>query len=182
VAGTEAERGPARKRRGHEARGKGRHRDRRSEGYRARRRESAGREGATLVVVDVNADGAQEAANELAEAGQRSMSVAVNVADPASVAAMMRSVLCQFQRVDILINNAGDGGNTPFLDTTLEEWNRIIGVNLTGAFLVAQACAHEMVKTDGGKIVNIASLSGQHGGHGRAAYGAAKAGLPPPYS
>jgi NAD(P)-dependent dehydrogenase (short-subunit alcohol dehydrogenase family) len=135
------------------------------------------REGATLVVADVNAEGAQVAANELAEASHRSMPVAVNVADPASVAAMVRSVLDRFGKVDILINNAGVGGNTPFLETTLEEWNRIIGINLTGAFLVAQACAREMVKAGGGKIVNIASLSGQRGGHGRAAYGSAKAGL-----
>jgi NAD(P)-dependent dehydrogenase (short-subunit alcohol dehydrogenase family) len=82
-----------------------------------------------------------------------------------------------FGRIDILVNNAGVGGNTPFLDTSLEDWNRIIGINLTGAFLVAQAVACEMVKTGGGKIVNIASLSGQRGGNGRAAYGSAKAGL-----
>ena len=65
------------------------------------------------------------------------------------------------------------GGNTPFLETSLEEWNRIIGINLTGAFLVAR----HMVKIGGGKIINIASLSGQRGGNGRAAYGSAKAGL-----
>ena len=82
-----------------------------------------------------------------------------------------------FGSIDILLNNAGIGGNTPFLDTTLEEWDRILRVNLTGAFLVAQAVAREMTKTGGGKIINIASLSGQRGGDGRAAYGAAKAGL-----
>ena len=71
----------------------------------------------------------------------------------------------------------GWAGNTPFLETRLEDWNRIIGINLTGAFMVAQACARAMVKAGGGKIVNIASLSGQRGGNGRAAYGAAKAGL-----
>jgi NAD(P)-dependent dehydrogenase (short-subunit alcohol dehydrogenase family) len=75
------------------------------------------------------------------------------------------------------VNNAGVGGNTPFLDTSLEERNRVIGTNVTGAFLVAQTVAREMVKTAGGKIVNIASLSGQRGGNGRAAYGSAKAGL-----
>src|SRR6516165_12263914 len=69
------------------------------------------------------------------------------------------------------------GGNTPFLETSLDEWNRIIGINLTGAFLVAQAAARHMVKIGGGKIVNIASLSGQRGGNGRQAYGSAKAGL-----
>jgi 3-oxoacyl-[acyl-carrier protein] reductase len=90
---------------------------------------------------------------------------------------MVKSTLDALGRIDILINNAGVGGNTPFLETSLEEWNKIISINLTGAFLVAQACAREMVKTGGGKIVNIASLSGQRGGNGRAAYGSAKAGL-----
>jgi 3-oxoacyl-[acyl-carrier protein] reductase len=90
---------------------------------------------------------------------------------------MVDAVRKAFSRIDILVNNAGVGGNTAFLDTSLEEWNRIIGINLTGAFLVAQAVAREMVKTGGGKIINIASLSGQRGGNGRAAYGSAKAGL-----
>ena len=90
---------------------------------------------------------------------------------------MVKSTIDALGRIDILINNAGVGGNTPFLEIGLEEWNRIISINLTGAFLVAQAVAREMVKGSGGKIVNIASLSGQRGGHGRAAYGSAKAGL-----
>ncbi|ACA16225.1 short-chain dehydrogenase/reductase SDR [Methylobacterium sp. 4-46] len=135
------------------------------------------REGAALVIADVNRAGAEAAAAGLAEAGGRAMAVAVDVADPASIAAMVEAILARHGRLDILVNNAGVGGNTPFLETRLEDWNRIIGINLTGAFLVAQACAREMVRGGGGKIVNIASLSGQRGGDGRAAYGAAKAGL-----
>jgi NAD(P)-dependent dehydrogenase (short-subunit alcohol dehydrogenase family) len=135
------------------------------------------REGASVAIADVNADGAKEAAASLGEQGGRSISVAVNVADPASVSAMVAAVIKAFGRIDILVNNAGVGGNTPFLQTSLDEWNRIIGINLTGAFMVAQAVAREMVKAGGGKIVNIASLSGQRGGNGRAAYGSAKAGL-----
>ena len=134
------------------------------------------REGAGVVIADVNAAAAGEAAAGLAQRG-RAMAVGVDVADPASVAAMVGAVLGAHGRLDILVNNAGVGGNTPFLETSLAEWNRIIGINLTGAFLVAQACAREMVRAGGGKIVNIASLSGQRGGNGRAAYGSAKAGL-----
>jgi 3-oxoacyl-[acyl-carrier protein] reductase len=135
------------------------------------------REGAAVVVADMNFDGARAAAAALALHGSRSQAVTVDVADPPSVTAMVREVMESQGRIDILINNAGIGGNTPFLDTTLEEWHRIIGINLTGAFYVAQSVAKEMVKGGGGKIVNIASLSGQRGGNGRAAYGAAKAGL-----
>jgi NAD(P)-dependent dehydrogenase (short-subunit alcohol dehydrogenase family) len=135
------------------------------------------REGAIAVVADISREGAEEATAGLEKQGGRAVPIAVNVADPASVAAMVKSTTDALGRIDILINNAGVGGNTPFLDIGLEEWNRIISINLTGAFLVAQAAAREMVKTGGGKIVNIASLSGQRGGHGRAAYGSAKAGL-----
>jgi len=136
------------------------------------------REGAAVALADINLDGAKAAAAAAVTGpGARTIPVAVNVADPASVAAMVDAVRKAFSRIDILVNNAGVGGNTAFLDTSLEEWNRIIGINLTGAFLVAQAVAREMVKTGGGKIINIASLSGQRGGNGRAAYGSAKAGL-----
>jgi NAD(P)-dependent dehydrogenase (short-subunit alcohol dehydrogenase family) len=135
------------------------------------------REGAAVVIADVNLDGAKETADSLIATGARALPVAVNVADPASVQAMMAAILTAYGRVDILVNNAGVGGNTPFLKTSFEDWNRIIGINLTGAFLVAQAAASEMVKGGGGKIINIASLSGQRGGNGRAAYGSAKAGL-----
>ncbi len=132
------------------------------------------REGALVTVADINGDGAAQAAAGL---GERATGLAVNVADQASVQAMVDAITGRHGRLDILVNNAGVGGNTPFLETRLEDWNRIIGINLTGAFMVAQAAAREMARGGGGKIVNIASLSGQRGGNGRAAYGAAKAGL-----
>ena len=132
-------------------------------------------EGATPVIADINAQGARDALATLGASG--GLALGVDVADQASVNAMVAAIVGRFGRLDILVNNAGIGGNTPFLDITLEEWNRTIAINLTGAFLVAQACAREMARQGGGKIVNIASLSGQRGGHGRAAYGAAKAGL-----
>ena len=135
------------------------------------------REGAAVVIADVNADGAQSSVDRLIATGARAKAVAVDVADPASVQAMIAATLSAFGRIDILMNNAGVGGNTPFLETKLEDWNRIVSINLTGAFLVAQAAAREMVKAGGGKIVNVASLSGQRGANGRAAYGSAKAGL-----
>jgi NAD(P)-dependent dehydrogenase (short-subunit alcohol dehydrogenase family) len=135
------------------------------------------REGAAVAIADLNAEGANTAAATIRHQGGRAIPVLVDVADPVSVAAMIDGVMKACGRIDILVNNAGIGGNTPFLQTSLEEWNKIIGVNLTGAFIVAQSVAREMAKSGGGKIVNIASLSGQRGGNGRAAYGAAKAGL-----
>ena len=132
-------------------------------------------EGAVPVIADINEQGAHVAVSAL-DSGQ-GLALGVDVSDQASITAMVEAIIDRHGRLDILVNNAGIGGNTPFLDIKLEEWNRTIAINLTGAFLVAQACAREMVKQGGGKIVNLASLSGQRGGHGRAAYGAAKAGL-----
>jgi NAD(P)-dependent dehydrogenase (short-subunit alcohol dehydrogenase family) len=132
-------------------------------------------EGAAPVIADINEEGAREAVAALGSS--EGLALRVDVADQASVAAMIEAILARHGRLDILVNNAGIGGKTPFLDIGLEEWNRTIAINLTGAFLVAQASAREMAKRRSGKIVNIASLSGQRGGHGRAAYGAAKAGL-----
>ena len=132
-------------------------------------------EGAVPVIADINEDGARDALSTLGHA--EGLALGADVADEASVAAMIAAIVARYGRLDILVNNAGIGGNTPFLDIELAAWNRTIAINLTGAFLVAQAAARVMVKGGGGKIVNIASLSGQRGGHGRAAYGAAKAGL-----
>jgi NAD(P)-dependent dehydrogenase (short-subunit alcohol dehydrogenase family) len=135
------------------------------------------REGAAVAIADLDETRAIEAAAAIEAAGGRALAVQADVGDPASINRMVETIVTAFGRIDILSNNAGIGGNTPFLETTLEEWQRILQVNLTGAFLVAQAVARVMAQNGGGKIINIASLSGQRGGEGRAAYGAAKAGL-----
>jgi NAD(P)-dependent dehydrogenase (short-subunit alcohol dehydrogenase family) len=132
-------------------------------------------QGAIPVIADINEQGARDAVAALQ--ASEGLALGVNVAEQASITAMIEAIIARYGRLDILVNNAGIGGNTPFLDIKLEEWSRTIAINLTGAFLVAQACAREMAKQQSGKIINIVSLSGQRGGHGRAAYGSAKAGL-----
>jgi 3-oxoacyl-[acyl-carrier protein] reductase len=101
----------------------------------------------------------------------------VDVGEAASATQMVQEARRNFGRVDVLVNNAGIGSNCPVLDMGLEEWERNLRVNLTGTFLCAQAAARVMVGQGGGRIVNIASISGQRGGVGRAAYGSAKAGV-----
>jgi 3-oxoacyl-[acyl-carrier protein] reductase len=134
------------------------------------------REGAAVAIADLDEGRAKEAAAGIEAAGGRALPVHPDVGDAGSVSTMVRTIVAAFGRIDILLNNAAIGGNTPFLETTLEEWERILRVNLTGAFLVAQAFSRVMAQNGGSKIVNIASLSGQRGSEGRAAYGAAKAG------
>lgn len=133
------------------------------------------REGARIVIADINEDGAKASAATL---GPNHVGLKVDVADYDSVGRLMNEIVQQCGKLDILVNNAGIGGNTPFLDIKIEDWKRMISINLTGAFIVAQAASRQMVmQGQGGKIINIASLSGQRGGNGRGAYGAAKAGL-----
>ncbi len=135
-------------------------------------------EGARLVIGDINGDLAEQTAAELAEGGGREVrSTRIDVAEATGGQQLVEFCVAEFGRVDILVNNAGIGINKRTLDFPLDEWEKVIRINLTGAFLCAQVAGREMVKQEYGKIINICSLSGQRGGIGRAAYGAAKAGL-----
>lgn len=134
-------------------------------------------EGAKVLIGDINGDSAARTAAELSAGGRTVKAVKADVADPAGGETLVAHCVREFGRVDILVNNAGIGINKRTLDFPLDEWERVIKVNLTGAFLCAQAAARKMVEQRSGKIINIVSLSGQRGGIGRAAYGASKAGL-----
>jgi 3-oxoacyl-[acyl-carrier protein] reductase len=134
-------------------------------------------EGARVVVADLDRAGADAVAAQIADAGGAALVVYVDVAEPAQVEGAVRDAVTHFGRLDILVNNAGVALNKPFLTTTLAEWERQLRVNLTGTFLCAQAAARAMVPQRAGCIVNVASISGQRGGLGRAAYGSAKAGV-----
>ncbi|MCI0626757.1 MAG: 3-oxoacyl-ACP reductase FabG [Acidobacteria bacterium] len=134
-------------------------------------------EGARIVIADVNAENARRAAADITGTGGEAYGLEVDITDPAQVESLMQQTLNKCGRLDILVNNAGVGLNKPFLDTSLEEWERVVRINLTGTFLCAQSAAREMVRRGSGKIINVASISGQRGGQGRAAYGAAKAGV-----
>lgn len=135
------------------------------------------REGARVVAADLDGDGARRVAAEVAATGAEALALEVDVGDPASVDAAFAAVGQRFGRLDVLVNNAGIGSNQPVLEMPLAEWERNLRVNLTGTFLCAQAAARLMVRQGGGRIINIASISGQRGGIGRGAYGAAKAGV-----
>jgi len=135
------------------------------------------RGGARVAVADCNVPQANQVCREIAEMCGDAITVPVDISDPEQVDSMVRQTLTAYGRIDVLVNNAGIGHARPFLDIPLEEWNLVLKVNLTGQFLCAQAVARVMLKQGGGRIVNVASISGQRGGTGRAAYGAAKAGV-----
>jgi 3-oxoacyl-[acyl-carrier protein] reductase len=134
-------------------------------------------EGARVVVADLDLEGARRTADEIARLGGEALPLKVDVSEPAQVQQLINETLAQFGRLDVLVNNAGVGLNQPFLTTSLEQWELQLRVNLTGQFLCGQAAARVMAQRGGGRIVNVASISGQRGGQGRAAYGASKAGV-----
>ena len=134
-------------------------------------------QGARLVIGDIQGDLAEKTAAELAKGGGEVRSIGVDLAEATGGQKLVDFCLKEFGRVDILVNNAGIGANVRALECTLAEWEKVIRINLTGAFLCSQAAGREMVKQGYGKIINICSLSGQRGGIGRGPYGAAKAGL-----
>jgi 2-dehydro-3-deoxy-L-rhamnonate dehydrogenase (NAD+) len=102
----------------------------------------------------------------------------VDVASDASVQAALKSTLSQLGRIDVLVNNAGIAGmNKPTVDYPVEEWERVLRINLTSQFLCCRAVAPHMVKAKYGRIVNIASIAGKEGNPNAVAYSASKAGV-----
>jgi NAD(P)-dependent dehydrogenase (short-subunit alcohol dehydrogenase family) len=136
-----------------------------------------GKEGAIAVCADRKGDIAATTAEEIRAANGKALPITVDIAEADQVQAMVATVVAECGRIDILVNNAGVGLHRPFLDTSLEDWDRVMRVNLRGQFITAQAAAREMVKKGYGRIVNMASIQGQRGGSGRTAYGTSKAGL-----
>ena len=100
-----------------------------------------------------------------------------DVSEPDQVDQSVNRVVEEFGRIDVLVNNAGIAEFKPMLETTYEEWSRILAVNLNGPFICSQACAPIMLKNEGGSIVNIASISGLRASTLRIAYGTSKAAL-----
>ena len=101
-----------------------------------------------------------------------------DVADPASVEAAVKRTIAEFGSIDVLVNNAGIAGkNVPTVDYPIEEWERVLRINLTSQFLCCRAVAPHMVKARYGRIVNIASIAGKEGNPNAVAYSASKAGV-----
>lgn len=133
--------------------------------------------GAAVAVADINKDQAVAVAGSLADGGRRAVAFEVDVTDADGVTAMVKDAAASLGGLHILVHSAGIGVERSFLETTPEEWRRVIEVDLTGTFLCGQAAAREMVKGGYGRIVNLSSAAGVLGGTGRAAYGAAKGGV-----
>jgi 2-dehydro-3-deoxy-L-rhamnonate dehydrogenase (NAD+) len=102
----------------------------------------------------------------------------VDVTDPAAVEKATARAIAEFSQIDVLVNNAGIAGlNSPTVEYPVDEWERVLRVNLTSQFLCCRAVAPHMVKRRYGRIVNIASIAGKEGNPNAVAYSASKAGV-----
>jgi len=135
------------------------------------------RAGSDVVVVDVNGATAVRTAEEVSALGRRSIGLAVDVSDWDAASKAVETGLEQFGSVDILVNNAGITRDGLLVRMSAEDWNRVIDVNLKGAFNFCKAAAKAMMKKRWGRIVNISSVIGVMGNAGQANYAASKAGL-----
>jgi 3-oxoacyl-[acyl-carrier protein] reductase len=135
-------------------------------------------EGADVAVVDVLPE--EETAPVLAEverAGRRGIYVHTDVAEEYQVRNMVDTVLHAFGRIDILVNNAGILSQSPLEEMPVEEWDRVMHVNLRGTFLCCRFVLPHMLEREGGRIINVASQIGQVGEPGLTHYGASKGGV-----
>lgn len=139
--------------------------------------EELARGGAYVLVQDLRPDAAQEVASRIEAAGGAAGAVGGDVSAPAEVTAMVEALLGSHQRVDILVNNAGLQYVAPLDEYPLAQWQRLLGVMLTGPFLLMQAVLPAMRRQRWGRIITISSINGKRGDPGKAAYCAAKHGV-----
>jgi 3-oxoacyl-[acyl-carrier protein] reductase len=131
--------------------------------------------GAKVAIWDRDIKLAEKAAKEI---GAGTIAIAVDVADEADVARACEATVTAFKTIDILINNAGiAGANAKTWETSLEEWRKVMRINLDGPFICSKVVVPHMIKGKYGRIVNIASIAGKEGNPNAAHYSASKAGV-----
>ena len=134
--------------------------------------------GAHVVVADISEDGATAAAERLREGGGKAAGVAADVTSPDEARAMVERTIDAFGAVDILVNNAGiTGRDAPLWETTDEDWEKVLGLNLTSVFYCCRAVVSHMRERGSGAIVNVASISGKEGNPNMIPYSVSKAGV-----
>jgi NAD(P)-dependent dehydrogenase (short-subunit alcohol dehydrogenase family) len=139
--------------------------------------ESLAAAGATVAMVARNGDQLKEAAEGIRARGGAAEWLAADVSDESAVAGVAEQVIGKLGVCDILVNNAGINNRKPVEDFTLAEWNHVIGVNLTGAFLLCRAFVPGMKKKKFGRILNTTSTMSHVSLPNRSVYSASKAGL-----
>jgi len=135
------------------------------------------RQGADVVITDVDESAASSTSSEISELGRRSMAIRCDVSRQEEIARLVTKTVEELGNLDIFVNNAGITRDGLALRMTEQQWNQVLDTNLKGTFFGCQAAAKVMVKARRGKIVNIASVVGLIGNFGQANYAASKAGV-----
>ncbi len=136
------------------------------------------KEGCDIVACDKDIEGAKKTAADVRALGRKAIALKMDITNTAEVQKAVDAALKEFGKIDILINNAGVGTQPkPFVDTTEEEWDTNINVNLRGTMNVTKAVLPHMIKRKSGKIVSMSSTAGLSGMSTGGVYGAAKAGI-----
>ena len=138
------------------------------------------REGAKVVIADINAEGGAVTAQEIKDNGGEAISVPTDVADQASTEAMAKAALDAYGRIDILVNNAAWFATLPLRDLEeidVDEWDKVMAINLRGPFLCVRAVVPEMKQRQWGRIINISSSSVMGGNPRRIHYVTSKMGI-----
>jgi len=134
-------------------------------------------EGARVAAVARTADEIRGVAQDIRRDGGQAVHVRTDITKPSQIETMMRKVEDKLGRVDVLVNNAGIAIFKPLLETSVQEWDRVMAVNLRGTFLCTKAVLPSMMKRKAGAIINIASQAGRKGYPEQSAYCASKHGM-----
>ncbi len=133
--------------------------------------------GASVTVADLDYEGAQEVAQRIRAVGGKAQAIKLDVSKPEDCRKMVQAALDSYGRIDILVNNAGIFPFAPVMKASEELWDRVLGVNLKGAFFAIQAAAAPMGQIGNGRIVNVASVDAHHPSGALAHYDASKGGV-----
>jgi NAD(P)-dependent dehydrogenase (short-subunit alcohol dehydrogenase family) len=135
-------------------------------------------ESATVVLCDINLEGARRLADRLTGEGRSAAAYALDISRPPEIAAVIEEVVKRHQRIDVLVNNAAICPRIPLEEVTEADFDRIVGINLKGTFFVSQAVSPLMVRQGWGRIVNLSSIGARTGGVAASSvYAATKAGI-----
>jgi 3-oxoacyl-[acyl-carrier protein] reductase len=133
------------------------------------------RDGANVVVTDVDLEGAQQVAQEIQVLGRETRAIQADVSQRGDIERLVSEAVSLFGKIDILVNNAGIIRRGTFVEHSPYEWEKVLGVNLGGTFNCTQEVVPLMIKQGGGKIINISSIAGKVGDLASApSYGASK--------
>lgn len=133
--------------------------------------------GASVVLVSRNQSELEDTAKIVNESGGTALPIKTDISDEKQVKDMIEKALNKFGKIDILINNAGQYLEKPVLDTTVEDWEKIMGANLKGMFLCTKAVLKGMIERKSGTIINFSSVGGRIGLKGKSLYSASKFGV-----